>query len=233
VVKLTLEDREVEIVEDDVKFEELVDGSDGNGIEVMSGLGELLVELEFNLGVLELTSNELESDHEGLDGIRVDDPVPILEDKAPELELLELELIVLQLLDSPVDELDEAPDDAGEVTGPDTSDVEDEGQENMLELGPCVTDDEELTSLGGVEDEEVATGTEVVKTNVRVVVRPEVIRVDVVVITEAIVVVAELSRFVEGLGREIVKPPLCGRLARLVEIVAAPLEGLEDGERVA
>jgi hypothetical protein len=79
------------------------------------------------------------------------------------------------------------------VLGLDTSNVEDKGHENMLELGPCVADDAELTPPGELTDDEAATGADIVDADASAVVRPKGIRVDVVAIAEdAIVVAAEL-----------------------------------------
>jgi hypothetical protein len=69
--------------------------------------------------------------------------------------------------------------------------VEDKGQENMLEPGPCVADDAELAPPGELTDDEAATGADIVAADVSAIVRPKGIRVDVVVITEATVVAAE------------------------------------------
>jgi hypothetical protein len=94
VVALTLEDHEVEVEKDNVKFEELVDWNSGNGGEAVSRLDELLLELKFNPGVLELVSGDAT-----LHGIgevaatesEVDGPVSTLGATTPELELTEPE----------------------------------------------------------------------------------------------------------------------------------------------
>jgi hypothetical protein len=228
MIEFTLEDRAVELANDIVRFEELVDEIDNKVIEVMSGLDELLVELKLNPDALELTSDELGGDNEALDDTgdaadeeaEVGDPAPIVGDTTPELELA-----VLELFNSPADELNEAPKEAVEP------------REIMRELDergpdPWLPDDAELAALEDVKDEDVATGTDVVETIVTTVVSPDVVRVAVVVITEAIVVAAGFSESVEGRGREIVNPSLGERLARLEDIDKVLLGGLEDDERV-
>jgi hypothetical protein len=95
-VALTVEDREVKVEEDNVKFEDLVEGNGtcDSGNEAVSRLDELLLELKFNSGVLELVSDDA-----ALHGVgkvaategEVDDPVPTLGATTPELGLTEPE----------------------------------------------------------------------------------------------------------------------------------------------
>jgi hypothetical protein len=118
--------------------------------------------------------------------------------------------------------------------------VEDEGQENMLELGTrgVVLEDEESTPelprLGDDEGGDVVIGIGVVETMVMVVVRPEVIRLVVLVITEGMVEVVASPGLEDGFDNEMVKPSLVEREVIDAKLLESP-EGNEgvDATHVA
>lgn len=150
----------------------------------------------------------------------------------PELAVLEIADVVKEA------ELDDVLE-VDMPLGTEVGDVEDEGQENMLEL--AVGDDLpesfggkvvvlELAPLEGNGDEDTVTDTAVVDKSVRVVVTPEVTCVTVCVMTEGTAVATTLLGREEGFGSEIVKPPLDVGLPGLEEDDDDAAELLEDAE---
>tara|TARA_R110002003_G_scaffold104_15_gene8298 strand:+ start:8795 stop:10006 length:1212 start_codon:yes stop_codon:yes gene_type:complete len=108
----------------------------------------------------------------------------------------------------------------------------DEVTPDREEMNPDMADGEVdspgIDALDSEEDEDAATGTDVVESNVSVVVKPEVTNVVVLVKTDGTAVVPGRPGPEEGLGNDTVNPSLCVGF----EVEEDLLEDVEDGEGV-